>query len=267
MTAAKEEGGFIVRASTSLADFVSSLERPQALLLLVPWKAGRGGNRLAAAAAQPWRCDRRHGQRVVPRDGGAPEARRSDGHPLRRLRLSGGGGARGARRGPSGPPGGPRESWELLKPRVGGAAPVGFADVTQPQRAPLTYRASLFVCANEHRRAPCISARIHYRPRGECRAGGLPMREVHWAGRLGTLREDGPQWYRVRRHAANSGGLPTYAKEMGGLTAPEIANLFDRLNEGPLSCFLMETTASGAPQGGPRGRVRLPYRITRAPRL
>ena len=33
-------------------------------------------------------------------------------------------------------------------------------------------------------------------------------------------------------------------KEIGGLTAPEIANLFDRLNEGPLSCFLMETTAA-----------------------
>ena len=36
MTAAKEEGGFIVRASTSLADFVSSLERPRRVLLLVP---------------------------------------------------------------------------------------------------------------------------------------------------------------------------------------------------------------------------------------
>ena len=115
MTAAKEEGGFIVRASTSLADFVSSLERPRRVLLLVP--AGKPveaaidsllpllspGDVIVDMGNEWFHATEARQKRVAP-----------TGIHYVGCGLSGGG--EGARRGPCMLPGGPRESWELLKP-------------------------------------------------------------------------------------------------------------------------------------------------------
>ena len=226
--------GLRVRAFTPLRP-CRSLKRPRKVLLLVP--AGKPTDAAIKAlmrvlskgdvivdCGNEWYVNTQRRERQLRAAG------------LRYLGC-GLGGARGARDGLCLMPGGAKAGWELVRPLLEAIAATAPAAALGGGRLTLAKEAS----------APRGRRWSRHRGRGRAghRGGGggaVPVRAV---------RPGGSGHYVKRVHNGIEYGMmqllgeaAPFCRQVGGLGAPQLADLFDELNGGDLQSYLVEVTAA-----------------------
>lgn len=239
-------------AYTQLAAFVSSLEQPRRVVLLVP--AGKPVE--AAIASLLPLLDK--GDVIVDMGNEwfeLTEARQArvtaTGVHFMGCGLSGGGD--GARNGPCLLPGGNREAWELMRPllevRARSPSPAAGSLLAHGARGhvgthsrPHSRRRCRLRCSPESLHPPFRTQSIAARVSS---SGGGSYPCVRYVGPGGA-----GQYSKMVHNGIEYGDMQLIAeathlcRELGGLDAPAVAALLSKLNGGSLDSFLMETTAA-----------------------
>ena len=229
--------GLRVRAFTSLRPFARSLKRPRKVLLLVP--AGKPTDAAIKAlmrvlskgdvivdCGNEWYVNTQRRERQLRAAG------------LRYLGCGLSGGARGARDGPCLMPGGAKAGWELVRPLLEAIAATAPAAALGGGRLTRAKEAS----------APRVDV-------GHATAGAAaPATEEAAAGRYPCVRYIGPggsgHYVKMVHNGIEYGMMQLigeaahFCRQVGGLGAPQLADLFDELNGGDLQSYLVEVTAA-----------------------